>query len=222
MKQCFIEKSHILIEKLVPGGQGIGSDENGKKGFFWNVLPSEIVTSYTITKNKSHYFEAIAETIENPSAHRITPKDPCFLSTSPWQIMNYDYELAQKKELLVEQFKQAGIGLSASKPVITDHHDFHYRNKMEYALYWDVEKEKILLAFHQRDSHRKIPISSSSIERPEIFAKIRHILLMEDFIVYKLTGNACIDYSLAARTMALDIRNKCWSDEILFASGISE
>lgn len=58
--------------------------------------------------------------------------------------------------------------------------------------------------------------------RPEIFAKIRHILLMEDFIVYKLTGNACIDYSLAARTMALDIRNKCWSDEILFAAGIDK
>lgn len=58
--------------------------------------------------------------------------------------------------------------------------------------------------------------------RPEIFAKVKRILLMEDYIVYKLTGAACIDYSLAARTMAFDIRNKCWSDEVLEAAGIDK
>lgn len=58
--------------------------------------------------------------------------------------------------------------------------------------------------------------------RPEIFAKIKRIMLMEDYIVYKLTGTACIDYSLAARTMAFDIRNKCWSDEILNAADIDK
>lgn len=57
---------------------------------------------------------------------------------------------------------------------------------------------------------------------PEIFKKIKKIMLIEDYIVYKLTGNAFIDYSLAARTMALDIRKKCWSDEILSASGIDK
>ena len=57
---------------------------------------------------------------------------------------------------------------------------------------------------------------------PEIYAKAKHILLMEDYIVYKLTGNACIDYSLAARTMALDIRKKCWSDQILDAAGVDK
>ncbi len=58
--------------------------------------------------------------------------------------------------------------------------------------------------------------------RPEIFAKIKRVMLMEDYIVYKLTGNAYIDYSLAARTMALDIQKKCWSEEILNAAGIDK
>lgn len=58
--------------------------------------------------------------------------------------------------------------------------------------------------------------------RPEVFAKAKRIMLMEDYIVYKLTGNACIDYSLAARTMAFDVRNKCWSEEILDAAGIDK
>ena len=58
--------------------------------------------------------------------------------------------------------------------------------------------------------------------RPDIFAKIKRIMLVEDYIVYKLTGKACIDFSLAARTMAFDIRRKCWSDEILDAADIDK
>ncbi|MBQ4526789.1 MAG: carbohydrate kinase [Clostridia bacterium] len=57
---------------------------------------------------------------------------------------------------------------------------------------------------------------------PHVFSKIKRVLLMEDYIIYKLTGNACIDYSLAARTMAFDIRKKCWSDEIFEAAQIDK
>ncbi len=55
---------------------------------------------------------------------------------------------------------------------------------------------------------------------PEKYALVRRVLLMEDYIVYKLSGVAAIDYSLAARTMALDIRTLSWSDEIFNAAGI--
>ena len=56
--------------------------------------------------------------------------------------------------------------------------------------------------------------------KPEVYEKIKHILLLEDFIVYMLTGKAYIDYSLAARTLGLDIRKKCWSYEIFDAAGV--
>ena len=175
-----VENASIKIEKLVPGGQGIATADNGKKGFFWNALPGEIVTEYTITKKKSHYFEAIAEKIENPSDHRIAPKDTCYLATSPWQIMDYDYELSQKRELLIESFRQAGLedtdNAHLANFVQTDGNDFHYRNKMEYSLYWDIAEEKIKLAQHQRGSHRKLPLETSSIERPEIWKKANEII----------------------------------------------
>lgn len=58
--------------------------------------------------------------------------------------------------------------------------------------------------------------------RPEIYKRVRRVMLMEDYIVYMLTKNACIDYSAAARTMAFDIRKKCWSREILSAAEIDE
>ena len=55
---------------------------------------------------------------------------------------------------------------------------------------------------------------------PDIFAKAKRILLYEDFIVYMLSGVAQIDYSLAARTMAFDIRKKSWDKDILKAADI--
>lgn len=55
---------------------------------------------------------------------------------------------------------------------------------------------------------------------PEIYSKVKRILLIEDFIVYMLTGKAQIDYSLAARTLGFDIRNKCWSEVIFAVAGI--
>ena len=56
--------------------------------------------------------------------------------------------------------------------------------------------------------------------RPEVYAAAKHIFLMEDYVVYHLTGVQQIDYSLATRTMALDIRSLCWSAEMFDAAGI--
>lgn len=58
--------------------------------------------------------------------------------------------------------------------------------------------------------------------KPEIYNATKHILQMEDFIVFTLTGNAIIDYSLATRSMAFDINKLDWSDEILAVAGIDK
>ena len=158
----------IKVEKIIPGGQALGTCEDGKKIFFWNALPGETVVEYDVMKKKSHYLEAIATKINNPSEYRVDPKDECFLSTSPWQIIDYNYELKLKQELIVEVFREHQINIDTPE-IITDNRDYFYRNKMEYALYWDNESQNIQLAFHARGSHCKIPIKSSSIERPEIF-----------------------------------------------------
>lgn len=158
----------VKIEKIVPGGQGIGTLEDGKKVFLWNALPGEEVEEFLITKKKSKYLEGIATKISEKSVFRMDAKDECFLSTSPWQILDYQFELKEKAGIVQECFRQNGIEIEAPE-VVTDEKEWNYRNKMEYALYWDNEEEKIRLAFHQRGSHRKVPIEKSSIERPEIY-----------------------------------------------------
>lgn len=56
--------------------------------------------------------------------------------------------------------------------------------------------------------------------RPEVYAAARHIFLIEDYVVWNLTGVSQIDYSLATRTMAFDINTLTWSEEIFAAAGI--
>ena len=171
---CYNDKM-VHVDKVIPGGQALGTLEDGRKIFFWNALPGEDVSEYEIVKKKSHYYEAIATKIENPSEFRTNPKDPCFLSTSPWQIIDWDYENQLKTELVVEIFREHQINITKPQ-IFTDNNPYYYRNKMEYALYWNNEKRLIELAFHLRGSHRKIPINTSSIERPEIFAAAQRIV----------------------------------------------
>ena len=57
---------------------------------------------------------------------------------------------------------------------------------------------------------------------PEVYGKTKHIFQMEDYVVFSLTGNAQIDYSLATRSLAFDINALSWSDEMLDAAGVDK
>ncbi|MBQ9180943.1 class I SAM-dependent RNA methyltransferase [Candidatus Saccharibacteria bacterium] len=168
-------KYEIKIEKLVPGGEALGTLPDGKKIFLWGALPGEVVTDFQTTKTKSSYVKAVMSSIIHENPHRVKPLDACYLSTSPWQIMDYGYELEQKQSLVVEFFREHGINIDTPE-IITDHNDYHYRNKMEYSLYFDHADEQIHLAFHARGSHQKLPIADSHIEHPEILARAKEIV----------------------------------------------
>lgn len=57
---------------------------------------------------------------------------------------------------------------------------------------------------------------------PELYAKCRHILLPKDYVRYKLTGELATDVSDASGMQLLDIKNRCWSDEVLEKLGIDK
>ncbi len=166
----------VLIEKIVPGGQGLGTLEDGKKVFLWNALPGEVVTDFLVTKKKSHYLEGVAREFEKTAPERVGARDECYLSTSPWQVFDYEFELAQKRELVLESLRQEQITGVEVEAVRTDGKEWGYRNKMEYALYYDHNTVKIWPAFHERGSHRKRLVRQSSIERPEIFWRAMEVV----------------------------------------------
>ena len=164
----------VKIDKIVYGGQGLGTLPDGRKIFVWGALPSEIVRT-EITKLKRSYGEGLVVEILEPSSLRIEPRDECYLSTSPWQTMTFDAEQNFKKQLVIDAFTQEKIKITAPD-IVTNDKQYFYRNKTEYSLWWDNDTNKISLAFRRRGSHQKIPIKQSSIERPEIFAEARRIV----------------------------------------------
>lgn len=155
----------VEIEKLVHGGQGIGTLENGKIVFVWNALPGERVVVEP-NKSKKKYLEGFATEILQASPERIEPRDEAYLSTSPWQIMTFSAENTYKQQILNETFRREHVQLSDDIPFHAGDQEWHYRNKMEYSFWGD--DDGLHLALFHRASHGKRIIPGSSIAMPAI------------------------------------------------------
>lgn len=59
-------------------------------------------------------------------------------------------------------------------------------------------------------------------EEPENFNRIRKIMLPKDYLAYRLSGIHCSDYSDASGMLLLDVKNRCWSKEMVTLCGIRE
>ena len=57
---------------------------------------------------------------------------------------------------------------------------------------------------------------------PELFARIRKVMLPKDYLNYKLTGVFSTDVSDASGTLFFDVANKCWSEKMLQICSLRE
>ena len=133
MKRQSLETIHL--DKIVGGGQALGTLADGRKCFVWGGLPGETVT-VRITKKKSHLVEAVVEEVISPSPDRIQPRDPdSYLSTSPWQIMPLEVEQTYKAQLIDDAFALHNVALSETIDIYCDNVAYGYRNKVEFSWY---------------------------------------------------------------------------------------
>lgn len=56
----------------------------------------------------------------------------------------------------------------------------------------------------------------------ELYERTWKFVTFQDFVIYRLTGESRIDYSMASRTLLFDIDTKEWSSKILEKTGISK
>lgn len=57
---------------------------------------------------------------------------------------------------------------------------------------------------------------------PDDHKKIAKIMLPKDYLAYKLSGSFCTDVSDASGMLLMDVKNRCWSKEMIQICGISE
>lgn len=59
-------------------------------------------------------------------------------------------------------------------------------------------------------------------QEPENFARIEKLMLPKDYLAYRLSGTFCTDVSDASGMLLFDVKNKCWSKEMMEICGIKE
>lgn len=59
-------------------------------------------------------------------------------------------------------------------------------------------------------------------KEPENFAKIAKIMLPKDYLAYKLSGVHCTDVSDASGMLLFDVKNRCWSKEMMEICDVKE
>ena len=183
----------LRLEKIVGGGQAIGTLDDGRKAFVWGGLPKELVT-IRVTKKKSHFVEGIVTEIIEKSPERITPRDEnSYLSTSPWQIMPMSSEQFQKISLIEEAFSLHNITLPEKIKVFSDGVEFNYRNKVEFSWFGDTTenstKETLDLAFFKRGGKGKVIVDGTSLAHPSInklAIEIRDLLRTKPIVARQL------------------------------------
>ncbi len=57
---------------------------------------------------------------------------------------------------------------------------------------------------------------------PDNFKKISKIMLPKDYLAYRLSGEFCTDVSDASGMLLFDVKNRCWSEEMLELVGIKK
>ncbi len=56
---------------------------------------------------------------------------------------------------------------------------------------------------------------------PDVFAQIHKVLLPKDYLRFRMTGDFATDVSDASGTLWLDMEQRCWSERMLQATGLS-
>jgi xylulokinase len=57
---------------------------------------------------------------------------------------------------------------------------------------------------------------------PQLWARVRSVMLPKDYVRYRLTGERAIDQADASGTLLLDVAKRSWSKEVLSGTGIDE
>lgn len=137
------------IEDLAYGGMGVGRIGTFVV-FVDKALPSERVRA-RVVKKKSNHAQAVLESIERASPHRIE-QPPCphygICGGCTLEHLTYDQQLAWKQKQVGDTIRHIG-GLEGVeiRPILRSPKIWRYRNKMEFSFGADRDGQPIL-GFH--------------------------------------------------------------------------
>ncbi|MGD0616684.1 MAG: class I SAM-dependent RNA methyltransferase [Bryobacteraceae bacterium] len=154
--------TELHIEKLVYGGDGLAR-ENGHVVLTPFVLPGETVQA-EVTRAKNDLARGKLLNVVSPAPQRIEPRCPYFTRCGGchYQHANYEYQLEQKKAILLEVLRRTGgieyteeIAVIAAEP-------WQYRNRVQL----HIAAGKI--GYFEGGSHALVGINHCPIASPKL------------------------------------------------------
>ncbi len=130
------------FEKIVPEGKALARWHD-KALFVVGPLPGESAR-VRVTREKPTWAEGVAEKLTVLSPHRHEALEPHFMSCSPWQGVEYSYQLELKRGMLAETFARPGLEL-AVEAMVASPMEMGYRDKLEFVFGAGLE-----LSLHER------------------------------------------------------------------------
>jgi 23S rRNA (uracil1939-C5)-methyltransferase len=140
----------LEVESLAFGGRGVAR-RNGYVVFVTGALPGDQVRA-EVTKAKRQFAEARTVELLRPSADRIPDLcvhggEPC--PGAPWQGLDYERQLATKREQVDEALRRIGeLDGYELEPIEPAQEQWRYRNKLEYS--FGEDDGEVVLGFHAR------------------------------------------------------------------------
>jgi 23S rRNA (uracil-5-)-methyltransferase RumA len=137
------------IEKIVYPGRSLAKYQ--KKVIFTDEgLPEETV-KLAILKDKTNYIQAKTRKVTGPSPHRAIPRCTHYKICSPYQYIEYPYQLIIKKAQIEEMFLRNNKVDPRVIRVVPSPKIWEYRNKAHFHLI--RKKNKSFIAYHFPQRH---------------------------------------------------------------------
>ncbi len=127
-----------------------------------------------------------------------------------------------------------GIGVSSfgESIVLLDAHDrvlcntamyLDTRGAEDLAILSDMQERyafRAQMGTRPRINHTLVKLRVLARENPEALNRAKKALFIADFILYRLGGAHCTDYSVAATTGGMDVRDMCWRGDLWQWAGL--
>lgn len=172
----------VLIEKLVPGGLGLGRLTAGMVVLVPSVLPGERVVVREVVRKKDFVSAALQE-ILTPSPDRIKPPCPFYgrCGGCDLQHASYKAQILLKKEILTESLQRAAGDIFSDpeisiQPALASPEEFGYRQRIRL----QVDK-KGQYGFFRTGSHVLEAVSRCLLAGDSLNAVLQQLQASESF-----------------------------------------
>lgn len=174
------ERLDIKIEKVVPGGYGLGFAEKLTVLVPLAAVGDHLRVQITYLKKRLAFAEIVD--VAEPSNLRIEPPCPYFGTCGgcDFQQMSYPAQLVAKVAMIRDSLQRIGkIDYSDDIAVIASPHDFGYRSRARFHL----DPESNAIGFFARDSHNVIDITHCPILTPGMQSTLEYLRENVDWLM---------------------------------------